>query len=346
MNTRRHFLTASAATLAAASLSHRLSAADAATGLKGRINHSACKWCYKGIELDDLCRAGKEMGLTSIELTDPPDFPTLQKHGLTSAIISFPTIKDKADNAIGSIPHGFNNPANHDLLVQAYEPHLKACAEFGAKNVICFSGNRNGMDDEQGLENCVAGLKKVLPIAEKHGITLLGSLGFENAYAFAMRRDRAAALNIRTIDDLARHARNLSVAGDFEFFARPEWPAVRDAYGLQFREQRQMQSTFMYEAAAAGEADVITAFSSDGRIAQYDLVVLDDPKNALPPYDAILLLAPKRAKDKKLIDVLTPLIGAIDAEAMRAANLRSDRTTDKETPATAARWLNKQIGRR
>lgn len=176
MNTRRHFLTASAATLAAAQLSHRLTAADAATGLKGHINHSACKWCYKGIELDDLCRAGKEMGLTSIELTDPPDFPTLQKHGLTSAIISFPTIKDKADNAIGSIPHGFNNPANHDLLVQAYEPHLKACAEFGAKNVICFSGNRNGMDDEQGLENCVAGLKKVLPIAEKHGIKLVMEL--------------------------------------------------------------------------------------------------------------------------------------------------------------------------
>lgn len=183
-------------------------------------------------------------------------------------------------------------------------------------------------------------------LAEKHGITLLGSLGFENAYAFAMRRERAAALNIRTVDDLARHARQLSVAGDFEFFARPEWPAVRDAYGLQFRERREMQSTFMYEAAAAGEADVITAFSSDGRIRQYDLVVLEDPRNALPPYDAILLLAPKRAKDEKLISTLRPLIGAIDVETMRAANLRSDRTVDKETPAAAARWLNRQIGKR
>jgi hydroxypyruvate isomerase len=176
MTTRRHLFTAGAATLAAASLSHRLSAADAASGLKGRINHSACKWCYKGIALDDLCRAGKEMGLTSIELTDPPDFPTLQKHGLATAIVSFPTIKNSEDKAIGSIPHGFNNPANHDLLVQAYEPHLKACAEFGAKNVICFSGNRNGMSDEQGLENCVAGLKKVLPIAEKLGVTLVMEL--------------------------------------------------------------------------------------------------------------------------------------------------------------------------
>lgn len=183
-------------------------------------------------------------------------------------------------------------------------------------------------------------------LAEKRGITLLGSLGFENAYAFAMRRERATALGIKSIDDLARHASELSVAGDFEFFARPEWPAVRDAYGLRFRTQREMQSTFMYEAAATGEADVITAFSSDGRIAQYDLVVLSDPRGALPPYDAILLLAPKRAKDQKLISVLKPLVGTVDVETMRAANLRSDRTTDKETPATAARWLNRQIEKR
>lgn len=176
MNTRRRFLATSAATLAAAHLSHRLSAADAASGLKGRINHSACKWCYKGIELDDLCRAGKEMGLTSIDLVDPVDFPTLKKHGLTSAMISFPVIKDAAGNEVGSIPHGFNNPANHDLLVQAYEPHIKGSADFGAKHVICFSGNRNGLDDEDGLKNCVAGLKKVLPIAEKHGITLVMEL--------------------------------------------------------------------------------------------------------------------------------------------------------------------------
>ncbi len=91
---------------------------------------------------------------------------------------------------------------------------------------------------------------------------------------------------------------------------------------------------------------MITAFSSDGRIRQYDLVVLEDPRNALPPYDAILLLAPKRATDEKLISVLKPLIGAIDAETMRSANLRSDRTVDKETPAAAARWLNRQIGKR
>ncbi len=176
MNTRRSFLTTSSVAWMAAHLHQRLSAADAASGLKGRINHSACKWCYKGIPLEDLCRAGKEMGLTSIDLVDPADFDTLKKHGLTSAMISFPTIKDPAGNEVGSIPHGFNNPAHHDLLVQAYEPHLKASAAFGAKQVICFSGNRNGLDDEQGLKQCAEGLKKVLPIAEKLGITLVMEL--------------------------------------------------------------------------------------------------------------------------------------------------------------------------
>ncbi|RBP35377.1 hydroxypyruvate isomerase [Roseimicrobium gellanilyticum] len=178
---RRTFLqtataTASATAAMAAGLFHRLEAADAASGLKGHINHSACKWCYPKVALDDLCRAGKEMGLTSIDLVDPPDFDTLKKHGLTSAMISFPTIEGPGGEKVGSIPHGFNNPAYHDLLVKAYEPHLKASADFGAKHVICFSGNRNGMDEETGIKNCVAGLKKVLPIAEKHGITLVMEL--------------------------------------------------------------------------------------------------------------------------------------------------------------------------
>lgn len=172
---RRHFI-ATAGSAVAASLSHRLSAADAASGLKGQIHHSACKWCYAKIPLDDLCRAGKEMGLTSIDLVDPADFPTLKQHGLTSAMISFPTIAGPNGEKIGSIPHGFNRLENHDLLVQAYEPLIKASAEFGAKSVICFSGNRAGMDAETGLKNCATGLKKLLPVAEKHGITLVMEL--------------------------------------------------------------------------------------------------------------------------------------------------------------------------
>jgi hydroxypyruvate isomerase len=173
--TRRGFAGLSMATVAA-SLSHRVTAADEKSGLKGRINHSVCKWCYDKVPFDQLCAASKEMGITSIDLVDPPDFAEMKKHGLTTAMVSFPTIAGPGGEKVGSIPHGFNNPANHDLLVKAYEPLLAACAKEGFKKVICFSGNRNGMDDETGLKNCVTGLQKVLPLAEKHGITLVMEL--------------------------------------------------------------------------------------------------------------------------------------------------------------------------
>ena len=129
---------------------------------------------------------------------------------------------------------------------------------------------------------------------------MLGGLGFENAYALAMARKRAGQLGLSSLADLARHAPQMSIAGDYEFFGRPEWKAIRETYGLAFRQQRQMQAEFMYPAAAAGEVDVISAYTSDGRIAQFDLQVLDDPRNAIPPYDAILLVSPKRASDQAL----------------------------------------------
>jgi len=169
--TRRNFMNTAAIATASAALSHRLEAADAASGLKGRINHSACKWCYGGIPLDDLCRIGKEMGLSSIDLVDPPDFETLKKHGLTSAMISFPTLEVDGKK-IGSISHSFNRLENHETLIKIYETLLKQSADFGGKNVICFSGDRAGLDDEAGLRNCAEGIKKLIPAAEKHGITL------------------------------------------------------------------------------------------------------------------------------------------------------------------------------
>jgi osmoprotectant transport system permease protein len=172
-----------------------------------------------------------------------------------------------------------------------------------------------------------------------HGVRLMGPLGFENAYVLAMRRDRAAALGIRSIADLALVSRNMTVGGDYEIFARPEWRSLRKAYGLGFRQERQMQPLFMYKAVADGEVDVITAFSSDGRIAEYDLVTLSDPKAAIPPYDAILLLAPKRAADAALTAALQPLVGKISIERMRQANLAVSRESDQAPPAEAARQL-------
>ena len=161
---------------AAAALGTRISAADAASGLKGRINHSVCKWCYPKVPLEDLCVASKAMGITSIDLIEPSDIPTLKKHGLTSAMTSFPTIAGPKGEKIGSISHGFNRPEHHDLLIKAYEPFIAAVADAGFTNLICFSGNRNGMDDETGLKNCAEGLKKLLPLAEKRGVTLVMEL--------------------------------------------------------------------------------------------------------------------------------------------------------------------------
>lgn len=197
--------------------------------------------------------------------------------------------------------------------------------------------------DVRPREEVLVELRKWL---EARNILLLGTLGFENSYALAMKRSRAAALNVRTIADLSRHAPQLSIAADYEFLARPEWSAIQKAYGLQFKTQRQMQSTFMYEAVAAGEADVISAFSSDGRIKRYDLVVLEDPKQSLPPYDAVLLVSPNRAKDERLLAALKQLIGKIDVELIREASLLADRAENKQTPEGAARWLKQQIEKR
>lgn len=181
-------------------------------------------------------------------------------------------------------------------------------------------------------------------LLETHGVRALGPLGFENAYALAMRRDRAEALGVSSIADLARVAPRLRIGGDFEFFGRQEWAAVRDGYGLRFAERREFQSTFMYRAIADGDVDVISAFSSDGRIAALDLIVLEDTRGALPPYDAVLLLSPARADDEALIAALEPLLGAIPVEAMREANFMVDRDTDKRSVREAAAALAREAG--
>src|ERR1700738_5041438 len=173
----------------------------------------------------------------------------------------------------------------------------------------------------------------------QQNVTPLGELGFENAYALVMPRKPADALGIHSIADLAAHAATMSMASDYEFLSRPEWAGLREAYGLQFRAQRQMQPDFMYAAVASGEVDVIAGYSRDGLIAKYDLVALDDPRHAIPPYDAIVLLAPKNAGDQALRSALHPLLGKIDISAMREANLRAAAGDGASSPDTVARWL-------
>jgi len=156
----------SAVAVAATHLSHRLAAADAAK-LKGRINHSVCRWCYNKISLEELCRAAKDIGLQSVELLEVKDFPTLKEFGLTCAVVS---------GVPGGITSGLNRIENHDKIVAYMEKTLPAAARFGAPNVICFSGNRAGQEDEEGLGNCAIGLKRIAPIAEKHKVTVIMEL--------------------------------------------------------------------------------------------------------------------------------------------------------------------------
>ena len=176
-------------------------------------------------------------------------------------------------------------------------------------------------------------------LAHDYNIRSLGSLGFENAYAIAVKRSLAEKLHLRTIGDLAPMSRTLAMGGDYEWFSRGEWASIRRAYGLAFARTATFDPALLYDAVARGEVDVISAFSSDGRIAANDLITLEDPLAALPPYDAMILLAPRVANDPNVACALAPLRGKITVELMRRANLMVDRETDKQTPAAAAAWL-------
>lgn len=131
--------------------------------LKGNVKHSVCKWCYEDIPLDEFCKAAKEIGLKSVELVGPEGWPTLKKHGLTCAM---------PWGAGNGITEGFNEPSLHEELLASYEEVIPQAAEAGLDKIICFSGNRNGMDDAVGLKNCAKGLKRLMSTAEEHGVTV------------------------------------------------------------------------------------------------------------------------------------------------------------------------------
>ena len=140
---------------------------DLNKGLTGRIRHSACRWCYNDIPLETLCAEGSKMGLESIDLVGPKDWPTLKKYGLTSGM---------GNGAELGIAKGWNDPQYHDTLVKNYLEIIPIAAREGIENIICLSGNRNGMDDETGLKNCEMGLKKILGIAEQNKVTIVMEL--------------------------------------------------------------------------------------------------------------------------------------------------------------------------
>ena len=166
-------------------------------------------------------------------------------------------------------------------------------------------------------------------LREQHDVTLAAMLGFENTYALAVRGQDAERLRLRTISDLAAVAPRFVFGSDYEFFARPEWPSVRDAYRLSFRELRSMDVSLMYQAVATGEVDVISAYGTDGRIEAFELRVLDDDRGAIPPYDAIVLAGSRIARvAPDVVAAVARLDGAISAERMRAMNFAVDEAGD------------------
>ncbi len=180
-------------------------------------------------------------------------------------------------------------------------------------------------------------------VSAEYGGNMLGALGFENTYAFAVRPEDAADRGLATLDDLARYSSTFSFGTDLEFLERPEWDMVKSAYPMRFKEERSFNPTFMYPALSSGEVDVISAFSSDGRIAANGFVVLEDTKGAVPSYEAMILIAPNRRNEKPFVEAIKPLIGAITVENMREANYRVDRDADKQTPEQAAKWLDRRL---
>ena len=131
--------------------------------LKGNINHSVCRWCYNFLTVEELCIEAKKIGLAGIDLVGPADWPMLKKYGLLSTMCNGAEI---------NLIDGWNNKKNHAQLIKNYSAMIPLVAKAGYKNLICFSGNRNGMDDETGLKNCKEGLEQILPLAEKNKVTV------------------------------------------------------------------------------------------------------------------------------------------------------------------------------
>jgi len=160
---RRDAIGASALTLAGLVLgepANRLTAQP-----PNRLKQSASRWPYRSIALPDLCQAGKAMGLSGIDLLAPEDWPVARQYGLVCSM-GYAAIRDDF------IPRGFNDPANHDLLVGELERALPLAAQSGVPNLIAMFGNRQGRSDAQATEACVRGLKRIAPLAERHGVTI------------------------------------------------------------------------------------------------------------------------------------------------------------------------------
>lgn len=176
-------------------------------------------------------------------------------------------------------------------------------------------------------------------LESEYGMTVVGPLGFENTYALVMRDKQSADLGIKTITELVRFAPNMSMGADYEFFSRPEWKSVEDTYDIHFAKLRSMDPTLMYQAVAQGTVDVISGYSTDGRIEALDLRTLEDDRHAIPPYDALIVTSRKlREEHPNVMAALADLVGTIDVSQMRKMNGEVDQKGEP-TAEVAQRFL-------
>jgi hydroxypyruvate isomerase len=159
---RRQAIKAAAAGIGAVVVAGPASFPSPQVAPAGRIRQAAARWCYKDISMENLSRATAALGLLGLDLVDPPDWPTLKKHGLICTMAW----------GGGSISDGFNRKENHDKLEREYREKLPAAAAAGMPNIIALSGNRRGLSDREGLENCVLGLNRIKGLAEQHNVTV------------------------------------------------------------------------------------------------------------------------------------------------------------------------------
>ena len=173
------------------------------------------------------------------------------------------------------------------------------------------------------------------------GMVSIGALGFQNLYAIAMRKDRAEELGVHTIEDMIPIAQDLVAGGDLEFFGRPEWVTLRETYGIDFSEKLTFDAALMYNAVVDRQVDLITAYTSDGRVAAFDLKILEDTRNALLPYDGILIASSVAATNNVFMETMQALVGQISDEEMREANKIVD--VDRRPISDAVHYLQTVI---
>ena len=161
---RRSVLKGAAALAAGAVAGGGAAATAEAPAVRGRLKQSVSRWCYGKMSLDELCQHAARIGYKGIDLIEPADWPAVRKHGLVCALGSL--------GGVLNIERGFNRVEHHAAINEALARGIDLAAEHGVPNVVCFSGNRAGMSDEEGLENCAKGLRQIAPHAEKKGVTL------------------------------------------------------------------------------------------------------------------------------------------------------------------------------